>query len=554
MSNVNSYQNGPKTNANYSAVSLGDYDDSVVAVVDDDAQASQTSRKRKLFVGASIGLWVACVALFKSSWSSNSSEIKILPDGRHDMKADKLKAHWLDQTVDHFDDSSDDTFKQKYFTYNKFWKGPGHPIFFVLGGEDPMDNLITAFAYITMAKKFGATTIGVEHRYFGDSYPVKDYTNEDLIKLMTPEQAVEDFAYAAEWYREKLGCSSDKTSKDYCPIITVAGSYPGFLSAMLRIIHPEIVDIAYATSAPLHLYSHGVDPKTYYDYVTMVADAAVPGCAAAVKQATQEFHDWATTPGETIQEKADAIKICRNGIPKYIAESDSLELFWTEVNEIVTAHFAEANMGYYPPGPEAELQKSCRVFLDEGATMQEKIGNMLTVRDEWKEKGCFDMYSELPVGKNARISASDWSGMGDGIKAYMWEFLSCQLLPELTQSDESMFYPREWTLKWTGDHCKMRFGMDVDPDRLRNYFGFEDLTGVDHLLFVNNIADGWSSASVTVPPPNSGIEVVNVLDGAHCSDFRGPGKDFDTPAMKAGHKKIEETIGRWLKEIKAEQK
>jgi hypothetical protein len=45
-----------------------------------------------------------------------------------------------------------------------------------------------------------------------------------------------------------------------------------------------------------------------------------------------------------------------------------------------------------------------------------------------------------------------------------------------------------------------------------------------------------------------------VLNGAHCSDFRGPGKDFDTPEMKAGHIKIEETIGKWLEEIKAERK
>jgi hypothetical protein len=417
-----------------------------------------------------------------------------------------------------------------------------------------MDSLITSFFYYYMPKKFGGAALGVEHRYFGDSYPVKDYTNEDLINLMTPEQAVEDFAKAAQFYRKKLGCSPDKSSKHYCPVITVAGSYPGFLSAMMRLMHPDIIDISYATSAPLYLYSHGVDPKTYYDYVTRIADAAVPGCAAAVKKTTKEFHDWAVTPDATLREKADDIKICDGGIPKYITESDSLELFWTEVNEIITAHFAEANMGYYPPGPSTELEKACHIFLKDGDSMQEKIGNALTMRYEWQGKGCFDMYSELPVGKGARISASDWSGMGDGIKAYMWEFLSCQLLPALTQSDESMFYPREWSFEWVGQHCKKRFGMDIDPDRLRNYFGFEDLSGVDHLLFVNNINDGWSTASVTVPPPNSGIEVINVVDGAHCSDFRGPSKTYDTPAMQAAHKQVEKILVKWLKEVKAENK
>lgn len=369
---------------------------------------------------------------------------------------------------------------------------------------------------------------------------------------MTPEQAVEDFAYAAQFYRKQLGCSPDKSSKDYCPLITVAGSYPGFLSAMMRLMHPDIVDIAYATSAPLHLYGHDVDDKNYYDYVTMIADAAVPGCAAATKMTMEEFHDWATSEDAPMEEKAKQIKICDGGIPQYIIDSGSLELFWTEVNEIVTAHFAEANMGYYPPGPNTEFERACRIFLKEGDSMQEKIGNMLTMRREWQSTGCFDMHSEQPAGKYATISASDWSGMGDGVKALMWEFLSCQLLPALTQSDESMFYPRKWTLEWTGAHCKRRYGIEVDPHRLKNYFGFDNLSGVDHLLFVNNINDGWSASSITVPPPDSGIEVINVVNGAHCSDFRGPGNN-DTPEMKAAHKKIQETIVKWLDEIKSEQ-
>jgi hypothetical protein len=167
---------------------------------------------------------------------------------------------------------------------------------------------------------------------------------------MTPEQAVEDFTAAAQWYRQKLGCSLDKSSIHYCPLITVAGSYPGFLSAMMRLIHPEVVDIAYATSAPLNLYGHSVDHRTYYDYVTMVADAAVPGCASAVKKAMTEFHDWAvdTTDGLTLDEKKSMIKICPLGVPQYIYDDENpIEMLWTEVDEIITAHFAEANMGKY---------------------------------------------------------------------------------------------------------------------------------------------------------------------------------------------------------------
>mmetsp|Transcript_16277 Transcript_16277/g.23639 ORF Transcript_16277/g.23639 Transcript_16277/m.23639 type:complete len:137 (+) Transcript_16277:745-1155(+) len=34
----------------------------------------------------------------------------------------------------------------------------------------------------------------------------------------------------------------------------LGGSYPGFLSAMMRFLHPGVVDIGYASSAPLPLY------------------------------------------------------------------------------------------------------------------------------------------------------------------------------------------------------------------------------------------------------------------------------------------------------------
>jgi Serine carboxypeptidase S28 len=102
----------------------------------------------------------------------------------------------------------------------------------------------------------------------------------------------------------------DKSSPDYCPVVTVAGSYPGFLSAMLRVMHPDIIDIAYATSAPIYLYGHEHADEVYYDYVTKIADAAVPDCAAAVKEAIVEFHDWAVDPKTgSMHEKARDVKI-----------------------------------------------------------------------------------------------------------------------------------------------------------------------------------------------------------------------------------------------------
>ena len=38
-------------------------------------------------------------------------------------------------------------------------------------------------------------------------------------------------------------------------MLVLGGSYPGFLAAMMRMRYPAVVDMAYASSAPLRFYS-----------------------------------------------------------------------------------------------------------------------------------------------------------------------------------------------------------------------------------------------------------------------------------------------------------
>jgi hypothetical protein len=40
-----------------------------------------------------------------------------------------------------------------------------------------------------------------------------------------------------------------RTSIEYCPVISVGGSYPGWLSATARLLYPDLIDIGYAASA-----------------------------------------------------------------------------------------------------------------------------------------------------------------------------------------------------------------------------------------------------------------------------------------------------------------
>jgi hypothetical protein len=53
---------------------------------------------------------------------------------------------------------------------------------------------------------------------------------------------------------------------------------------MFRLLHSDVVDMAYASSAPLLMYAQVTDNREYYDIDTRAADWSSPGCARAVKK------------------------------------------------------------------------------------------------------------------------------------------------------------------------------------------------------------------------------------------------------------------------------
>jgi hypothetical protein len=158
---------------------------------------------------------------------------------------------------------------------------------------------------------------------------------------------------------------------------------------------------------------------------------------------------------------------------------------------------------------------------------------------------------ELPNGKNATISSSDWSGVGDGVTGKMWDFQTCtELVVRAGFSDKSMFIPRKWTLQWLTDHCQNRFGATPQPFRLMDKWGFEDLVGNggSYILFTNGLHDGWSVASYLEDLSDT-IVTVNIADGAHHSDLGHVFPLSDTKKMARAHEEIKKVLAGWLVDL-----
>jgi len=152
------------------------------------------------------------------------------------------------------------TYKQRYFTYDGYWK-PGGPFFFYTGNEASVDLYVNATGLIwENAKEFGAYIVFAEHRYYGESQP--EASTE--MRYLSHEQALADYATLIYDIKDRLKAYNS-------PVIVFGGSYGGKLAAWMRMKYPGTVQGAISGSAPI-LAFQGSHPEwkseRYYEIVT----------------------------------------------------------------------------------------------------------------------------------------------------------------------------------------------------------------------------------------------------------------------------------------------
>ena len=463
---------------------------------------------------------------------------------------------YFDNNIDHEDPTSG-TYSQRFYQTIDHFKGPGNPIFLVFGGEGavpPSTGLFYPYINEQLAANLSAAVLQPEHRFYGASQPAPK-TNDNLKKLMTPQQALNDAANLVTSFRAQAGCATTPGEPGYCPVIAVGGSYPGFLSFSARLTHPNVFDASYAASAPVHFYAQQVDGGDYYELITKSAERSMAGCPESVSKALSDVQADLQVSHDDFESLAASLNICPGSIPEYISDAAT---FLDELNMVVGYTFAGLNMANYPPTNSTGLHSACTTFTDDSASSAAKVAAFLATLNEDGDY-CFDMSSQLPSGKSATISSGDWSGVGTGDDGEMWDWQTCSLLVERIGFDagRSMFLQRDWTMEWMAEHCSKRFEVTPDPLKLANDWGFADIesTGLTRVLFTNGLNDGWAVGSVTTVSDIANAEerdliVMNFDNGAHHSDLSHsePGDD-DTLDIQKGHADIQDLMNRWVKDI-----
>ncbi|WVW79480.1 hypothetical protein I302_101449 [Kwoniella bestiolae CBS 10118] len=172
-------------------------------------------------------------------------------------KKELFEPHCFPQRISHFDDTVNGTFCQRYWINTSFYR-EGGPVFLLDGGETSGKDRVPFLEKGILQILSNATNgIGIvlEHRYYGESVPVKSFSTDDL-RFLNNKEALEDSAYFIENFKPPPSILSSSSSDALHPNNTAwvyyGGSYAGARAAHMRKEYPHLVWGAIASSAVTH--------------------------------------------------------------------------------------------------------------------------------------------------------------------------------------------------------------------------------------------------------------------------------------------------------------
>jgi hypothetical protein len=209
-----------------------------------------------------------------------------LKDESISMERRAAGAGEFDQLIDHSNPSLG-TFKQRFWWNDMFYGGPGSPIVLFTPGEMDADAYT---AYITnttiqgwIAREIKGAAVLIEHRYWGTSNPVPDFSPENM-KYLILDNAMQDLVYFAK--NVKLPFDPDrKSTPSKAPWVLSAGSYPGALVTWLAAKYPGTFWAYHASSAVVEAI------EDFWNYFEPVEKGMPRNCSADVHLVIDHMED-----------------------------------------------------------------------------------------------------------------------------------------------------------------------------------------------------------------------------------------------------------------------
>lgn len=222
-------------------------------------------KTKNQFLGSCIGLLTTATLCFANPVDYYYDKQKQNTYASH---TDQVQELHFTQRIDHKNPQRG-VFSQRYFLDESYSAGNDATILFYLCGQESCSQDVLNGSIRDLAQKYHAKLIALEHRYYGQSMPVKDF-EPDSMRFLNTQQVLADLVY----FENEIKIQNKWTG----PWIVVGGSYSGAIAAYYRIKFPNMVAGAIASSAPV------MAKENFMEYDQLVTQAAGPVCAQAINE------------------------------------------------------------------------------------------------------------------------------------------------------------------------------------------------------------------------------------------------------------------------------
>ncbi|KAH7716792.1 Protein PCP-3 [Aphelenchoides avenae] len=422
---------------------------------------------------------------------------------------DSQEEQWFEQKVDHFDPSSNATWKQRYWRAGKYGRLDG-PQFLCIGGEGGSSPSDCSGAIARYARDLNATIWTVEHRFYGNSHPFGDFSTEHL-RYLSSEQAVEDLANFIRTQNSARTISSPQW-------VLFGGSYPGSLALWTRQLHPELTVGAVGSSAP-------VEPiLDFYQYMQVVEDALEtfdPECPARVQRAISAFSDLLkTTEGRAELSQRFNVSLVDIG------------LSYNQTQSLFAGIFYSFNIQYHGHNETKRICDATRAADPLDGISRIIVGHYLST----------DVYDK----KLSWITDASFAG-----RAWYWQTCNEFGWFQSTDMGGGMFgdvFPVNWYINLCTDAFGPTFNTTYIEEavrRTRRRYGGRDHYNGSNVVIPNGSLDPWHSMGFYGPyrPLDASAVVLFIKGTAHCWDMHD---DINMTQIKEAQEVIFANVKKWV--------
>ncbi|KAH6880407.1 peptidase S28 [Thelonectria olida] len=492
------------------------------------------------------------------------------------------QAHNISVPIDHFHNESiyephsDKSFPLRYWFDAQHYR-EGGPVIVLASGETSGEDRLPFLDYGIVAMLAEATNgIGVilEHRYYGESFPVPDLSAENM-RFLSTEQALADTAYFAQ-HVEFPGLEHRNLTAPNAPYIIYGGSYAGAFAAFARKIYPDLFWGAIASSAVTEAI---VDYWEYYEAARLFA----PGDCATVTQKLTHAVDTILLDGKKEQKKLlkdvfglgelrddDFAMALSRGISGLQStnwdpeEDDSDFAFYC--SSVSSDDILFASTRHLVPAIESLLcaggyEKEAKTLT---TRMLNYIGYIRThlrddLRGACKGKSVKECYSSRGTNGNTDLHQGMMRSWGYQTCTQWGYWQTGSGVPK----DQLPLISRLIDIEYSTIHCREAFNITEPP----NVESINKLGGLEfsypRVAFVDGAADPWRAATphrIGLPERISTVSEPFILidHGVHHWDENGvkpniTAIDLPPPSVEKAQKAQIEFVKAWLKGWKEEK-